>query len=187
MAKFLFAAVAATSMLAHAEPAAKDPVHPFDDYGPAMESTAAAPLLAVWQKQNAAAIDEATAEGVVAGIVANHESAKAFLAKLRGAYGNDPLVLIQLAAVSQWVMGKDPSWFNFMSPRPSAGRKVWVRALVETAETASDPYVAQLCLDQLRWCGCSCKKLRDRVQAIGRNSSDKGVKDLAEMVESTLK
>ena len=116
----------------------KDPVWPFQDYGPAMASSKEHPLAEVWQKENAAALAEAVDEDVLAGFVKCPASAEALLSKLRGAYDNDPVVLVQVAAVSQWVMEKDPCWLFFWKPSRSAGRRVWTEALLSAVPIA-DP------------------------------------------------
>lgn len=164
----------------------KDPVWPFQDYGPAMASSKEHPLAEVWQKENAAALAEAVDEDVLAGFVKCPASAEALLSKLRGAYDNDPVVLVQVAAVSQWVMEKDPCWLFFWKPSRSAGRRVWTEALLSAAENASEPYVAALCLDQLRWCGPKCPDFAARVRAVGAKSADKAVKDVADIAARTL-
>lgn len=172
-----FAAIAACRF-AHAA-VEKESVLLYEDYGAAMKSTDEKPLAAVWQRKNASAVAEATADDVLAGFAACPEAAKGLLSKLRGAYEGDPVVLVQVAAVSQWVMEADPCWIFFWRPSRSAGRKVWTEALLETAEHAQDPYVAVTCLDQLRWCGPRCAAAAARVRAIGEKSSDRAVKDMA--------
>ena len=57
-----------------------------------------------------------------------------------------------------------------------------LKALVATVEEAKDAYVKQLCLDQLRWCGCDCPCLVSRIRALAAKSGDKAVADFAQVV-----
>lgn len=143
------------------------------------------PTSVAWENANDAALAAATDEGVLAGFVADAAAARALLANLKGAYETDPLVLCQIGAVSQWVMMPEPCWLCFWSPSPADGRKVWVGALLDTAEATQDTYVKMACLDQLRWCGCSCPKVVARIQAIGAKG-DKSVADFSAMVVREL-
>ena len=61
-----------------------------------------------------------------------------------------------------------------------------LKALVATAEEAKDAYVKQLCLDQLRWCGCDCPCLVSRIRALAAKSGDKAVADFAQVVVREL-
>ena len=178
MKKTLIVAVLALTAFAHADDAKKptDPVHPFESYEPAMASTTNQPLAAEWQKDHVAEIAAATKDCVLAGFVADAASARVLLAKLRGPYDNDPIVLTQVGAVSQWVMGRGRC----------AARKIWVEALLDKAETTVEPYIALLCLDQLRWCGPSCPKVAARVRGIGEMSRCKAVRELACITARTL-
>jgi len=142
-----------------------------------------APTAVEWSYTNDTALAEATAEDVLADFVADDASACALLAKLKGAYATDPFVLSQIGAVSQWVMSPEPCWLCFWAPSPAAGRKVWVKALLATAEKSSDTYVQMVCLDQLRWCGCKCPCVLRRIGKIG---GDKSVQDFAKVVEREL-
>ncbi len=170
------AVVALATALFAEEAKQKDPVAPFESYGPAMASTTNQPLAAEWQKDRAAEIAAATKDCVLAGFVADAASARVLLAKLRGPYDNDPIVLTQVAAVSQWVM---------RNGRCEA-RRIWVEALLNSAETTVEPYIALLCLDQLRWCGPSCPKVVARVKGIGEMSRCKAVRELACITARTL-
>ena len=69
-----------------------------------------------------------------------------------------------------------------MMPKREAQRKVWVQALMSRIESTDDSYVKEFCLDQLRWCGCSCPKLVERIKAVESTTKDKAVKDLAGIV-----
>jgi len=146
----------------------------------------AAPSAVEWQNTNDVALAEATTDDALAAIVADETSALGLLNRLKGAYATEPLVAFQVAAVSQWVMGEDPSRFAFWKPSRSEGRRVWVKALIATAEWNSDNYIKTFCLDQLRWCGCNCPCLQDRILKVGETSGDKGVKDFAVWVVREL-
>ena len=155
------------------------------DIKPAAQVADAAPPAAEWQATNAALLAEATADEKLAAFVADAASADALLAQVKGAYQTDPVVAFQVGAVSQWVMGDDPCFLLFWKPSPSAGRKVWVEALLKRASTADDDLVKTICLDQLRWCGCPCAKLAARVRKIGASSSKK-VGEFADVVANEL-
>ena len=159
----------------------------YDDIKPG-EKTAAAPTSVEWVNANDKALAAATADDVLAAFVRNEASAKALLANVRGAYLTDSLKARQIAAVSQWVMIDDGvAWYEFWASTPRAdGRKVWVKALVATAEEAKDAYVKQFCLDQLRWCGCNCPCLVSRIRALAAKSGDKAVADFARVVVREL-
>ncbi len=140
-----------------------------------------------WENANDAKLAAETAPEKLAAFVADDASAKALLAQVKPAYATDSLVARQIAAVSQWVMLPDAWYCLFWDGEHEAGRKVWVEALLTRAETASDDYVKEFCLDQLRWCACSCSKVLARIEAIGEKSNSKAVKDFAEMVVRELK
>ena len=186
MKRLIFAVAVLVCAALHAENAAanaaKDPAAPFDDYGPAMASTVEHPLTVVWQDAHADELKKALTDETLAGFVADAAAADALLAKIRPAYETDALVSIQIAAVSQWVMLPDPWYCLFWDGEHAAGRKVWVNALMSRIETTDDSYVKEFCLDQLRWCGCTCPKLVARIKAVEAGSSDKAVKELAGIV-----
>ena len=144
------------------------------------------PTAVVWSAKNDDELSAATTDEALAAFVANADAAKALLSKLRGAYLTDPVAATQIAAVSQWTMRPDPCWLCFWKPSPSAGRKIWVDALLKTAEESSDAYVKTFCLDQVRWCGCKCPCVIRRVALIGVRAGDRGVKDMSDMVISEL-
>lgn len=143
------------------------------------------PTAVVWQNDNDKALADATSCEALAALAATPASARALLMKLRGAYDTDPMVMMQIGALSQWVMEKD-RFLCFRKPSRAAARKIWVKALVETAETSVDAYIKTLCLDQLRWCGCDCRCLVRRIYGVGVNSGDKAVEDFAAMVAREL-
>ena len=85
--------------------------------------------------------------------MAGEATAVALLAQIKGAYASDPLVLTQIAAVTQWVMLPDP-WYCLLWDGPhAAGRKVWTAALQKTIDGSGDEYVRIFCRQQLDLCG----------------------------------
>ena len=149
------------------------------------ETSETAPTAVVWQNANDQALAEATSGETLAALAATPSSARVLLAKLRGAYDTDPMVMMQIGALSQWVM-ESGTPLAFWKPSRAAARKIWVKALIETAETAVDSYIKMVCLDQLRWCGCRCRCLVRRVYGVGVTSGDTAVEDLAAIVAREL-
>ena len=79
-------------------------------------------------------------------VVESPAAADALLAQIGVAYSGDPLVLTQIAGVSQLVMCPK-------CPKAPAYRKVWVAALERARDAAKDDYVKTFCRQQLWWCG----------------------------------
>ena len=131
--------------------AVADP-NPYADYGAAMKSTEQNMSAVDWSKKNDAAIAAATEESVLAALVADAASADALLAKIGTAYDGDPIVLTQIAAVTQWVMLPDPCFLLFWKPCPSDGRAVWTAALARKIAMSQDGYVRTFCRQQLDLC-----------------------------------
>ena len=153
MRKILAAvAAAACALTASAASAPYVDPNPYAGYGPAMKSTAENPLAANWSRENDSAIAAATEESVLAGFVSDAASADALLAQLKGAYETDPIVMTQIAAVTQWVMLPDPFFLFFWKPFPSSGRVVWREALERRASSTTDDYVRTFCAQQLELC-----------------------------------
>ena len=159
MKKLIFAMVLAAGSLAFAaetKPAVEKPkyVDPnrFASYGAAMKDSPEAPFAVGWSQAHDAEIKAATEEDVLAACVADAESASALLGKIGPAYESDPLVLTQIAAVTQWVMTDDPCFLCFWKPSPSAGRKVWTAALAHKIAESKDEYVRIFCRQQLDLC-----------------------------------
>ena len=133
----------------------KDPYvdpNPFADYGPAMKSTEKNPLAANWSIAHDAEIAAATEESVLAAFVVDAAAADALLSKVKGAYETDPLVMVQIAAVTQWVMGEEPFFLFFWKPSPAAGREVWTEALSRKISQTQDGYVRTFCQQQIDLC-----------------------------------
>lgn len=145
------AAVSALTAVGAEKPSYTDP-NPFASYGPAMTSTEKDPLAVNWSQANDAKIAEATDEDVLAAFVADDAAADALLAQLKPAYATDPLVMVQIAAVTQWVMGPEPFFLFFWKPSPAAGRAVWVASLQHKVAESPDAYIRTFCQQQLDLC-----------------------------------
>ena len=93
-----------------------------------------------------------------------------------------------IGAVSQYVMEAVIGRADGCQKRcrtPGAApcqRKTWNMALLAAFRKTKDEYVQTFLLDQLRWCGCSCPKLVERIKAVESTTKDKAVKDLAGIV-----
>ena len=173
MKKLIFAVVMAAGAVAFAaetkpvaaQPAAAKPVaakpaekpkyvdpNQFADYELAMKDSAKSPFAVGWSQAHDAEIKAATEEDVLAACVADAASAAALLGQIKPAYESDPLVLTQIAAVTQWVMTEDPCFLFFWKPSPSAGRKVWTEALARKIAESKDDYIRTFCRQQLDLC-----------------------------------
>ena len=159
MAAGAVAFAAESKPVADMQPAEKpkyvDP-NPFADYARAMKSTDRDPLAVNWSKAHDAEIAAATEEDALAGCVESAESAAGLLGRIRPAYETDPLTMIQIAAVTQWVMRPDPCFLLFWKPSPSAGRAVWTAALKRRIAEAKDDYIRTFCRQQLDLCEYGC-------------------------------
>lgn len=184
----LFALVMTAGALC-ASAAVKDPneKNPFSDYDLGMRPAVGDPMAVEWQDANDAAIAAATTDEALAACVVDEACARALLSKLRGAYASMPLALTRMAAVSQWVMTPEPCWFCFWKPSPAAGRKIWVKALLDKAEQEGDAYIKTFCLDQLRWCAPACPCVICRIEGIAEACDDKNVKEFAALVIREIK
>lgn len=135
----------------------------FADYGAAMASVAGDPMAVEWQKTAEAQLAAATAPKALAAHVWDAASAEALLAKVQGAYRTDPLTLTVIGAVSQYVMeaviGRADGCQKRCSTPGAAPcrRKIWNLALLAAFRKTKDEYVQTFLLDQLRWCGCTCR------------------------------
>ena len=164
MKRLIFVAVMAAGAMAFAagtkpvaaKPAAETPKYvdpnPFASYGTAMKDSAKSPFAVGWSQAHDAEIKAATEEDLLAACVADAASAAALLGKVKPAYESDPLVLTQIAAVTQWVMTEDPCFLFFWKPSPSAGRKVWAEALSRKIAESKDDYIRTFCRQQLDLC-----------------------------------
>lgn len=114
-------------------------------YGPAMAHADGYQMAYEWQQKDPKAIAEATKPEVLAAFVKSDAAADALLAKIGTSYDGDPIVLTQIAAVTQLVMCPK-------CPKAPACRKVWVAALERARAQAEDGYVRTFCDQQLRLC-----------------------------------
>ncbi len=162
---------------------AADP-NPFADYGAAMKPNKSHPMAVEWHAANRDAIEAETSDGKLASFVESAESASALLAKVKPAYATDPMVAAQVAAVSQYVMRADPSWWQFWSWFSDTPREVWTAALLDAAAKGGDQYRTMFFLDQLRWCGFAEQACA--VRKIGKGSKDCAVRQMADIVATEL-
>ncbi len=193
MKKFLIAVMmVAGACLAADEPAkAKKFVDPnaYAGYGAAMAPKQNDPMAVEWHNKNDAALKAATTPEALKAYVNDAESAKALLAKVKGAYYSDPMTLTVAAAVTQFVMQPDDcGWLcsvgRFFAFWRTCPRTVWTEALLSCPKESKDVYVQMFCLDQLRWCGTSSQAAD--IKAFGASARDKAVRDFAEMVAREL-
>ena len=122
------------------------------DIRPDAAKATAAPTAVEWQKKNDARIAAATEDAVLAAFVADAAAADALLAKIGPAYAGDPLVLTQIAAVTQWTMLSDPWYCLFWDGPHAAGRAVWMDALTRKIAQEKDIYIRTFCRQQLDLC-----------------------------------
>ena len=144
MKKLIFAMMVAVAACAFA----KDQY----DIRPDAAKATAAPTAVEWSKANDAKIAAATADAVLAAFVADAAAADALLDKIGPAYAGDPLVLTQIAAVTQWTMLPDPWYCLFWDGPHAAGRAVWTAALTRKIAQAKDGYIRTFCRQQLDLC-----------------------------------
>lgn len=177
----LASAADAPKPAAAAEPAANakaqyaDP-NPYAEYGKAMASEKGFKMAVEWQAENAEALEKATSCETLEKLAGTGEAMDALLAKVAGAYGTDPIVATQIAAVTARSMCTK-------CPKAPAVRDRWTAALLKAARESKDDYRAMFFLDQLRWCG----KPGDaaEVRKIGENAP-KAVKEFAALVAGEL-
>jgi len=117
----------------------------YADYGKAMAQTKGYQMAYEWQQKDPKAIAEATKPEVLAAFVKSDAAADALLAKIGTSYDGDPIILTQIAAVTQLVMCPK-------CPKAPACRKVWVAALERARAQADDGYIRTFCDQQLRLC-----------------------------------
>ena len=165
MKKLIFAVVMAVGAMAFAaetKPAAEAPKYvdpnPFASYGTAMQDSAKSPFAVGWSQAHDAEIKAATEEDVLAACVADAASAAALLGKVKPAYESDPLVLTQIAAVTQWVMLDDPWYYLLWDGPHAAGRAVWIAALEKKIAESKDDYIRTFCRQQLDLCAILIRK-----------------------------
>ena len=98
-----------------------------------------------WQRTNDAELKAATTPAALAKFVESDAAADALLAQIGPAYKGDPLVLTQIAGVTQLVMCPK-------CDRAPTRRKVWVAALERARDGTKDGYVRTFCTQQLDIC-----------------------------------
>ena len=98
-----------------------------------------------WQCKNPKTVEAATRPEVLARFVKSPLAADALLLRIGTAYDGDPIVLTQIAAVTQLVMCPK-------CPKAPACRKIWVAALERARARTDDGYVRTFCDQQLRLC-----------------------------------
>ena len=114
-------------------------------YGNAMAHYDGYQMAYEWQRANPRLVEESTKKEVLAKFVASDAAADALLAKIGTSYDGDPVVLTQIAAVTQLVMCPK-------CPKAPACRKLWVAALKRARANTDDGYVRTFCDQQLRIC-----------------------------------
>ena len=117
----------------------------YAEYGRAMAHCDGWKMAYEWQRENPKAVENATRREVLAGFVKSPAAADALLIEIGTAYDGDPVVLTQIAAVTQLVMCPK-------CPKAPACRKIWVAALERARARTDDGYVRTFCDQQLRLC-----------------------------------
>ena len=185
MKKLVFSAMVGVMAFAAvaSEKSAKDP-NAFASYGKGMASDKNFPMAVEWHNANRSALESEASDDAVAVFAENAEAAKALLAKVKGAYATDPMVAVQIATVSQYVMTAEPSWWEFWRWFSDSPRCVWTKALLDATAAAEDSYVAQFCIDQLRW--CAYPEQAADLCAIGKKAKCKAVKQMVRMAVAEI-
>ena len=117
----------------------------FANYGSAMAHCDGYQMAYEWQQANPDAVRAATDVKVLSAFVASDAAADELLAQVGSAYDGDPMVLTQIAAVTQLVMTPG-------CPKAAEARPRWVAALRRAKARASEDYVRTFCDQQLRLC-----------------------------------
>ena len=179
MKKLLFVAILLSSAFSFAalDPKYVDP-NPYADYKVAMASVSNNPMAVEWHAANRAELDlinDSWCRGVFAG---GKDSLAKYLDAVKTAYVSDPLVLTQIAALSQYAMKAKAPWWMFGFGK--AKERVLLTSLfLERATASKDAYIQMFFIDQLRWVAFPEQAIK--VKEIGEASSDKGVKSIADM------
>lgn len=125
-----------------------DDPNPYASYDTGMASDKARPMAYEWQKSHDAEIVAATRPEVLLKFLESDEAAVKLLDEVKPDFKTDPIVMIQIGAISQLVM---------CTKLPDAPklRARWTKALLGrvAASQTMDAYCALVYLDQLRWCG----------------------------------
>lgn len=166
--------------------AATEP-NPFSDYGPAMQSSAEFPLTVNWQDAHKGEIAAATSPETLLRLL-RKDNGKGLLNELRGPYCTDPIVMQQIAALTQFVM-------DHATNAPDL-RARWTETLIAkinatwALEFKGAAYRALFCLDQLRWCARpeDAKALRAIAKGWNNGNADdtRHVREFAAQVEREI-
>ena len=161
--------------------------NPFANYGPAMQSSDAFPLTVNWQDAHKAEIAAATSPDALRRLL-RKDNGMGLLNELRDPYHTDPIVMQQIAAMTQFVM--DPAtnapelrvnWTKTLIAKIHAAK-----AYISSSQTCS-AYHALFCLDQLRWCARpeDAKALRAIAKGWNNGNADdtRHVREFAAQVE----
>lgn len=184
MKKLVFTAMIGAMAISAIAAGKKDP-NAFADYGAAMASDKKSPMAVEWHNTNRTALETETSEDALAAFADSEEAAKAILAKIKPAYATDSMAAVQIAAVSQYVMtAEEPSWWEFWNWFSDSPREIWTKALLDTAASATDTYVAQFCVDQLRW--CAYPEQAADLCAIGKKAKCKALKQMIRMAVAEI-
>ena len=183
MKKLIFTAMIGAMSVSVIAGGKKDP-NAFANYGAGMASDKQYPMAVEWHNTNRNALESETSEDAIAAFVDSEEAAKAILAKIKPAYTTDPMVAVQIAAVSQYVMTAEPSWWEFWNWFSDSPREIWTKTLLDAVASATDTYVAQLCVDQLRW--CAYPEQAADLCAIGKKAKCKALKQMIRMAVSEI-
>ncbi|MBP3406169.1 MAG: hypothetical protein J6N18_08720, partial [Kiritimatiellae bacterium] len=183
MKKLVFTAMIGAVAVSAIAAGKKDP-NAFANYGAGMASDKQYPMAVEWHNTNRNALETETSEDALASFADSEEAAKDILAKIKTAYATDPMVAVQIAAVSQYVMTAEPSWWEFWNWFSDSPREIWTKALLEAVASATDTYVAQLCVDQLRW--CAYPEQAADLCAIGKKAKCKALKQMIRMAVSEI-
>ena len=167
----------------------KDP-NPFANYGPAMQSSDEFPLTVNWQDAHKAEIAAATNPETLLRLL-RYDNGNGLLSELRAPYHTDPIVMQQIAAMTQFVM--DPA-----TNAPEL-RVNWTKTLIARIHAAGtyissfqtcSAYLALFCLDQLRWCARpeDAKELRGIAKYWTNGNADdtRHVREFAAQVEREI-
>ena len=117
----------------------------FANYGPAMAHRDGYQMAYEWQTNNVQTAADATRKETLAKFVESDAAADALLAHIGTSYDGDPVVLTQIAAVTQFVMHPKCN-------KAPARRRLWVAALKRARAKTDDGYVRTFCDQQLRIC-----------------------------------
>ena len=183
MKKLIFTAMIGAMSVSVIAGGKKDP-NAFANYGAGMASDKQYPMAVEWHNTNRNALESETSDDAIAAFVDSEEAAKAILAKIKPAYATDPMVAVQIAAVSQYVMTAEPSWWEFWNWFSDSPREIWTKTLLDAVASATDTYVAQLCVDQLRW--CAYPEQAAELCAIGKKAKCKALKQMIRMAVSEI-